>query len=240
MTKTAHLVVSGDQAKHNRVHGRRGAALRSAAALLALVAIFAGPASAESFGSATFHALVSPTGVVARGSGVKAVTHPSVGRYLVQFRRSVNVSTCVYTATPHGAYGGQASVQVVPGKPDTIAVFTFSKAGVPANLYFNLLVSCGDEALGLGTTIMSASVHFDGSLLGGSGAVSSSYDSFFKVYTVQFNRSIIGCASVVTPQGRPASVATFQNEADDPLSIQFMDDIGRVVIRVFHVIVFCP
>ena len=48
MTKLAQLVVSGDRAKHNRVNGRRGAALRSAAALLALVAL-AAPASARPF-----------------------------------------------------------------------------------------------------------------------------------------------------------------------------------------------
>ena len=48
MTKLAQLVVTGDQAKHNRVNGRRGAALRSAAALLALVAL-AAPASARPF-----------------------------------------------------------------------------------------------------------------------------------------------------------------------------------------------
>jgi hypothetical protein len=48
MTKIAQLVVSGDQAKDNRVHGRRSAALRSAAALLALFTL-AAPASARPF-----------------------------------------------------------------------------------------------------------------------------------------------------------------------------------------------
>jgi hypothetical protein len=108
----------------------------------ALCAIFAGPASAEGYGFAVFQALVSPTGAIARASGVKAVTHPSIGRYLVQFSRQVNNSACVYTATPFGASGGQASMQVVAGQPDTIAVYTFSKTGVPTNIYFNLVVSC--------------------------------------------------------------------------------------------------
>lgn len=48
MRKITQLVVSGDQAKHNRAHGRRGAALRSAAALLALFTL-AAPASARPF-----------------------------------------------------------------------------------------------------------------------------------------------------------------------------------------------
>jgi hypothetical protein len=108
----------------------------------AICATVAGPASAQSFGFAQFHALVSPEGAVARGSGVKAVTHPTVGRYVVQFTRQVNNSACVYTATPFGASGGQASMQVVSGQPDTIAVYTFSRTGVPANTYFNLVVSC--------------------------------------------------------------------------------------------------
>jgi hypothetical protein len=116
--------------------------LKKAMLTAALCGILTGPASAQSFGFATFHALVTAPGVVARGSGVKALTHPSVGRYLVQFTRRVNATACVYTATPQGALGGQASVQVVAGKPDTIAVYTFSKAGVAANLAFNLVVSC--------------------------------------------------------------------------------------------------
>ena len=104
-------------------------------------ATVAGPASAQSFGFATFHAIVSATGVVARGSGVKAVTLQSAGRYVVKFARSVN--TCAFAATPWGANGGQVSVQRVAGQPaDTITVFTFSRTGVPANIHFNLMVSC--------------------------------------------------------------------------------------------------
>jgi hypothetical protein len=113
-------------------------------ALLAgtICAMLAGPASAQSFGFASFHALVGATGVVARGSGVKAVTRPAVGRYRVQFTRRVNATACIYTATLLGPQGGQASVQMVQGQPDTIAVFTFSRTGIAANLPFNLLVSC--------------------------------------------------------------------------------------------------
>ena len=104
--------------------------------------VVAGQASGQSFGFAHFHAIVSAKGILARSSGVKAVTHPSIGRYLVQFTREVNVKPCVYTASPYGESGGQASMQVVPDKPDMIAVFTFSRTGVPADNSFNLVVTC--------------------------------------------------------------------------------------------------
>lgn len=108
----------------------------------AVCAIFAGLASAEGYGFAVFQAFVSPTGAIVRGSGVKVVTHQSTGRYLVQFARQVNMNACIYTATPYSAHGGQASMTVVPGQPDALQVFTFSRIGVPTNLYFNLVVSC--------------------------------------------------------------------------------------------------
>jgi hypothetical protein len=115
--------------------------LKKAVLAGAVCAIVAGPASAQSFGFATFHAVVNVTNLAARGSGVKVVTRPAVGRFDVKFTRPV--TACTYTATPWGANGGQASVQRVAGQPaDTITVFTFSRTGVPANIHFNLMVSC--------------------------------------------------------------------------------------------------
>jgi hypothetical protein len=116
--------------------------LKKALLTAAVCATFAGPASAQSFGFATFHALVTAQGVAARAAGVQAVTRPSIGRYRVQFTRQVNINACVFAATPFGASGGQASTQPVPGQPDTVAVFTFSRTGVPANIPFSLVVSC--------------------------------------------------------------------------------------------------
>jgi hypothetical protein len=107
----------------------------------AVCATFAGPASAQGFGFATFHTIVNAAGFPARGSGIEAITRPSVGRYVVQFTRAVN--TCAYAATPYGVNGGQVSVQRLAGQPaDTITVFTFARSGPPANIHFSLMVSC--------------------------------------------------------------------------------------------------
>ena len=119
----------------------RYSVLRNAVLAGLICATVAGPASAQSFGFATFHAIVSGAGVVYRASGIKSVTHQSAGRYVVKFTRSV--ITCTFTATPWGANGGQVSVQRVSGQPvDAITVFTFSRTGVRSNLTFNLMVGC--------------------------------------------------------------------------------------------------
>jgi hypothetical protein len=115
--------------------------LKKALLAASVCAIIAGPASAQSFGFATFHAVVNGTTLVARGSGVKAVTRPAVGKYNVQFAR--NISACTYIATPWSSTGGQATIFRLAAQPaDTLTVLTFTRTGVAANIHFNLMVSC--------------------------------------------------------------------------------------------------
>ena len=135
--ESGHRSFFGGQHSRGRVVARIGSFLAGIVLTpligwpgLLIGATLAGPASAQSFGFASFHALVGPTGAVLRGSGVKAVTHQPAGRYFVQFTRRVNLIACVYTATLISAQGGQISAQVVAGK---VGVMTYRAAATFSN-----------------------------------------------------------------------------------------------------------
>ncbi|MPZ58607.1 MAG: hypothetical protein GEU91_19380 [Rhizobiales bacterium] len=112
------------------------------AALLAAAvsAGWAGTAEAQSYGFATFSAVVKANGVTARSSGVQKSTHSGTGLYLIDFLREVN--TCSIVGGPRGVQGGQVSVTDVSGNPKQIKVRTFSRAGQAADLSFVVLVNC--------------------------------------------------------------------------------------------------
>jgi hypothetical protein len=116
MTKIAQLVVSGDQAKHNRAHGRRGAALfRSAAALLALFTL-AAPASARPF-----------AGELSKG---RAITMRKRFALIAALLAGACLSASVFAA-PVVTSGG--AVIKVYNKSDTSSFLTTSLAYVLVN-----------------------------------------------------------------------------------------------------------
>ncbi len=118
--------------------GLRSVALATAAAVVVLTGT--ATVSAQSYGFAAFSAVVAKSGTTTRSSGVQSSTRLKKGSYLVVFSRPVN--SCAYTASPVGKKGGQASVQPVGGQPAQIRVYTFNKAGKPANSGFVVQVSC--------------------------------------------------------------------------------------------------
>jgi hypothetical protein len=95
---------------------------------------------AQSFGFATFSALVNSQGRTVRGLGVQSSARSALGVYTIEFTREVD--SCFIVATPRGANGGQASVQEVGQNPNQVRVRTFSRTGQSADLAFVVLVSC--------------------------------------------------------------------------------------------------
>lgn len=100
----------------------------------------AGTAAAQSYGFATFSAVVNKNGGTLRSSGVLNSSHSSTGTYFINFVRAVD--TCSILAGPRGGGGGQVSVAEVVGKPKQVRVRTFSRSGQLADLHFVVLVSC--------------------------------------------------------------------------------------------------
>lgn len=97
-------------------------------------------AAAQGFGFATFSAVISAAGGTARSAGVQGSSRTATGRYQVEFSRPI--AACAVVAATNSPAGGQASAKAVAGKPSLLDVWTFDKAGKPANRAFTVLVSC--------------------------------------------------------------------------------------------------
>lgn len=95
---------------------------------------------AQSYGYATYSALLNAAGTAVRSSGVTASSRPSTGTYNVTFSRPVNV--CVFVASIFNASPGYATVQNKAGDIFTIVVTTYSGTGTATNLSFSMIVSC--------------------------------------------------------------------------------------------------
>jgi hypothetical protein len=116
-------------------------ALWKSTAMVTVVSIASiGACAAQSFGFANFSAEVNANGSTQRSLGVQNSTRSSTGIYVINFTRDVD--GCFIVAGPHGAIGGQASVQSVATDPRRIRVYTFSRTGQPANRAFVVLVNC--------------------------------------------------------------------------------------------------
>lgn len=95
--------------------------------------------SAHASGFATYFADIGATGGTNLGSGVKSSQRTALGSYTVTFGRNVK-NGCAFTATVVGKTPAYATAQFVSG--NTVAVHTFSKAGVSTNFPFTLFLAC--------------------------------------------------------------------------------------------------
>src|SRR5262245_57528381 len=113
--------------------------------ILAAAALFfvcGSAAQAQSLGFASFSAAIDRNGATTFGVGVQSSSRTRGGVYVIEFRR--DLTSCIMVASVRERQVGFASVQhPVKGLPgNVVKVFTFSPAGAPTNLSFNLLVNC--------------------------------------------------------------------------------------------------
>lgn len=132
-----------------------------------------------------------------------------------------------------------------------IAAF-FTLFGILLGSLGGSLRAAPDKTLGM--AMMFASVDFDGTLLGGAGAVSA--DQFTTGgYTVTFGRSVVGCtyhatqgfgAGSITPpavSGLSAIALQVAPAANDPGSVVVtarLTNSQALALVSFQVLVFCP
>lgn len=109
---------------------------------LAAASLFAATgAQAQSFGFATYNALILGNGTLVRSSGVSAATRVSAGRYEITFSRPV--VNCIAIASIVSALPAYATSIVKGGTNNTIIVRTFNPTGVLTDFNAGLIVSCG-------------------------------------------------------------------------------------------------
>ena len=91
------------------------------------------------------HAVVTGTGILARGRGVASVARTGLGRYQVIFNRDVRACAFVASIGDAGAAGppeGQATTTALATNVNAVAVRTESSNGNPADRPFHLILSC--------------------------------------------------------------------------------------------------
>ena len=87
-------------------------------------------------------AVINSDGTVIRGRRVDEffTKRLSTGEYKVAFNHTVD--TCAYTATTTNGFAGQTGVRLGGDGLTELIVYTTSSDGTPANLPFNLIVTC--------------------------------------------------------------------------------------------------
>ena len=121
-----------------RLRGVRNCAI-SALASASLLASTS--AQAQSFGFATYNALLLGNGTLVRSNGVSAAARVSAGRYEITFSRPV--VNCIAIASVVSAQPAYATSIVKGGTNNTIIVRTFNPTGVLTDFNAGLIVSCG-------------------------------------------------------------------------------------------------
>lgn len=94
---------------------------------------------AQSYGFATYDAVIGSGGAIFTNSGVQSVAKTSTGVYQITFSRPI--APCVAVTSLIGVTPGFATWQRVANT--IIRVNTFSKVGVVADQNFSIIVTCG-------------------------------------------------------------------------------------------------
>jgi hypothetical protein len=210
----------------------------------AMCVLWAGAARAQS-DFAVFSAVINADGTAEEDSGLQSSTRASTGNYLLTFAREVD--GCSVVAAPRGPGGGQVASRSTVN-PKRIQFRTFSRLGQAVDLGFAVIVSCAPTAAGSkGMSLLSASVGVTGTLINGAGAVSAARQST-GIYTITFNRSVVGCGYAATAG---PSIPLAAPDATAQMSISPLEgDSASVIVRrdnasgihtdgYFHVTVFC-
>jgi hypothetical protein len=99
-----------------------------------------GPAGAPGASASAAWAVVNANGSPARGSGVVAVVHSTIGTYRVQFNK--NISACAWLATIRGTSFCFVTTELFGTTTDTVLVRTRDPNNFDQDRAFHLAVVC--------------------------------------------------------------------------------------------------
>jgi hypothetical protein len=215
--------------------------LSGAAAVIALLTVGLGSASAASSSSSNLFAIVAQDGTLVHGGGVSSVTHVSTGQYEVTFTQ--DVSGCAYAASTQNAYSQALLISTDGGHSSADGVFveTKNQGGGLTDGPFNLIVNCGS------TGMQYAVVGYSEDLVRSTPGTTLTNLGTGR-YDVNFPASVSSCAflSTIGDPGNgvvvnPALVATSSGTSSNTVYVETKNLGGGLTSGIpFHLSVICP